>query len=138
MSKYTKEIKEFAKVRLEQTDNNTQIARDIINKGHKAGFNAGINRELGVVAKVKRGISFVGLNHSIGHSYTESATDFIQREIGRMTRLPINETAYVHILISYYFDKNGKKKYCQNKKWLDFIKSNTNLKLEWKYVNLNK
>ena len=32
MAKYGKEIKEFCKVRMEQTNNNTQIARDIKNK----------------------------------------------------------------------------------------------------------
>jgi predicted PolB exonuclease-like 3'-5' exonuclease len=41
---YRKEIKEFAKVRMEQTPNNTQIARDIINK-----FN--INKEVEIVRK---------------------------------------------------------------------------------------
>jgi hypothetical protein len=30
--KYSKEVQEFIKVRLEQTPNNTQIARDVINK----------------------------------------------------------------------------------------------------------
>ena len=30
--RYAKEVKEFAKVRMEQTPNDTQIARDILNK----------------------------------------------------------------------------------------------------------
>ena len=41
---YSKEVKEFAKVRMEQTPNNTQIARDIKNK-------FGIDKELDIIRR---------------------------------------------------------------------------------------
>jgi len=84
-------------------------------------FNCGELKVIGVSKKANRGINFTGLNHCIAHSFTSSETDYFQGAKGRMTRLPIDETAYIHILVSYYTikDKNGKEtiKYCQNYTW---------------------
>lgn len=81
-------------------------------------FNEGIIREIGAVGKIDRGISLVGLNHTIAHSFSSSEIDFCQKLLGRITRLKPSETATLHILISYYMEGN-EKVYCQNKAWLD-------------------
>jgi superfamily II DNA or RNA helicase len=82
-------------------------------------FNTGEIREIGVCKKANRGVSFVGLNHCIAQSYNSSQTDQNQGVLGRMTRLPIEELAYIHILVSTYVNPANKEPtYCQNFEWV--------------------
>ena len=83
-------------------------------------FNRGEFRDLGVIKKANRGISFEGANHCIAQAYSSNMTDFIQGLKGRMTRLNIdeeNKTAYIHILVSTYKEE-GKETFCQNYNWV--------------------
>lgn len=90
-------------------------------------FNYGNSRVIGVGKKANRGINFKKLNHCIAHSYTSSETDYNQGTKGRMTRLPINQLGYIHILVSYYIDSDNTVKYCQNYKWASsFLAQETN------------
>ncbi len=80
-------------------------------------FNEGKIRVLGAAKKVYRGINFNGLNHCIVQSYSSSITNAHQGFVGRMVRLDPGDTAYVHILVSYYTDNEGNKIYTQNMAW---------------------
>lgn len=100
------------------------------NQTNKIKFNNDDIRELGVVKKVERGISFDNLNHTLGHSFSSSSISFIQGLLGRATRLHPKETAYIHLLVSYYYDADGSKCYCQNKVWLENILNTLNKNYE--------
>lgn len=100
-------------------------------------LNTGEIRELGVVKKVHRGVNFKGLNNALVHSYTSSLTDAMQAYIGRLVRLPVDQTAHIHFLVSYYTHYE-EKIYCQNATWLSEIVHNVELShIEKNIINLN-
>lgn len=78
-------------------------------------FNSGNIRLLGGAKKLERGVNLVGLNHGILHSFSSSISENIQR-IGRLLRMPVDVTADVHIIVSYYM-KNNKIEKCRNYVW---------------------
>jgi hypothetical protein len=89
-------------------------------------FNEGVIRELAVVKKVNRGVNFKKLNHCIVQSFNSSITEAKQGYLGRMVRLPSDETAHVHFLISYYYER-GEKMYCHNTMWLKEVLEDSEL-----------
>jgi len=61
-------------------------------------FNNDEIRALAVSKKVQRGYNFNKLNNVIAHSFDSSEDFFIQALNGRATRLPADETAYIHLI----------------------------------------
>ena len=96
-------------------------------------LNEGSIRDISVVKKVNRGVNFTGLNNCIVQSYTSSLTDAQQGFFGRMVRLPVEQTAHVHFLVSYYIHQ-GEKVYCKNADWLSEIVFNNELNYIDKHI----
>lgn len=89
-------------------------------------FNRGEIREIGACKKANRGVNFSDLNHCIVQSYSTSLTNAMQAYIGRMVRLDPNETAYIHILYSVFW-QNNKIQYAHNYNWVQNLLNNKEL-----------
>ena len=79
--------------------NGTQSAKE--NREIFRSFNSSEIKNLGVVAKINRGVSIKRLNLGIWEAYTSSDTQFAQQS-GRLRRLNPDETATAVIIIPYY------------------------------------
>ena len=84
-------------------------------------FNSGDSRVLSVVSSVKRGVSFVNVKHSITHSLDGSATNFEQREIGRMVRNNPDSVSKIHLLNPVINSRSKGIIQLQPRVWIDKV-----------------